>query len=340
MRRIKQLWQLKRIVRFPSGTIRMNCLAAMICLMALGILVLNFQATPAGAGLDAAASIDLRISAPPAPVAPAAAASDGSGLSSLSLDELNKRIHGAIHGSRLALQLHVALLELGKQHIQNFPDYTATFFKQERLDGSELQDLQTCQLKLRHQPFSVYMKWIEGGDVGQELLYVDGQYDNRMQVKLGGRKGDILPRLKLDPHGSAAMGKARHPVTEMGLLQLSELIIKFRKRDLGLKEGVHWQMLADQKVLDQDCYCFVIEYDSREIEPVYRKSITYIDKEHSLPVCVKNFSWPTEDVTADSPQALDEATLIEFYGYKDLRFETRLGENAFDKANAEYKFRR
>jgi hypothetical protein len=161
-----------------------------------------------------------------------------------------------------------------------------------------------------------------------------------MQVKLGGRKGDLLPRLKLDPHGSAAMSKSRHPVTEMGLLQLTELISKYRKRDLALKEGVRWQLLADQKVMDQDCHCFVIEYDSKDVEPTYRKSITYIDKEHSLPICVKNFGWPGDDVAADDPQALDEATLIEFYGYKDLKFETRLGDADFDKANADYKFRR
>lgn len=340
MRRIKKLWQLKRFCRFPSGTIRMNCLAGLICLMAFAILVLNFQATPAGAGLDASALAGPQLSATAVPMPASTAAGDQNGLSALSLGELNKRIHNAIHGSKLALQLHVALLELGKHRMQNFPDYSATFIKQERVDGDELQDVQTCQLKLRHKPFGVYMKWIEGGDVGQEVLYVEGQYDNRMQVKLGGRKGDLLPRLKLDPLGSAALSKSRHPVTEMGLLQLSELIVKYRKRDLALKEGVRWQLLADQKVMDQDCHCFVIEYDSKEVEPVYRKSITYIDKEHSLPICVKNFAWPGEDVAADDPQALDEATLIEFYGYKDLKFETRLSDADFDKANAEYKFRR
>lgn len=339
MRRIKQLWKLKRYCRFPSGTIRMNCLAGLIGVMAFGILVLNFQATPAGAGLDASALAGPQLAATPAPV-PAAGDDEKGGASSLSLGELNKRIHNAIHGSKLALQLHVALLELGKHRIQNFPDYSATFIKQERVEGDEMQDLQTCQLKLRHKPFSVYMKWVEGGDAGQELLYVDGLYDNRMQVKLGGRKGDLLPRLKLDPHGSVAMSKSRHPVTEMGLLQLSELIIKFRKRDLALKEGVRWQLLADQKVMDQDCHCFVIEYDSKEVEPTYRKSITFIDKEHSLPICVKNFGWPGEDVAADDPQALDEATLIEFYGYKDLKFESRLVDADFDKTNAEYKFKR
>jgi hypothetical protein len=183
------------------------------------------------------------------------------------------------------------------------------------------------------------MKWVEGGDVGQEVLFVEGQYDDAMQVKLGGRLGR-LPTMKVDPHGSAAMSKSRHPITEMGLLQLAEAIAKYRKRDLTLKEGVRWQLLADQKILDQDCHCFVVEYASKEIEPTYRKSITYIDKEHSLPVCVKNFGWPDEETPTDDPQALDEATLIEFYGYKDLRFETRLAAADFDKANSDYRFRR
>lgn len=338
MRRIKQIWQLRRYPRRLSGTVRLNCLAALVCLIAFGILVLNFQATPAGAGLGAATIASVQLAATPAPVP--GAAEGGAKDAAFSLDEINKRIHSAVHGSKLALQLHVALLELGRHRIQGFPDYSATFIKQERLDGEELQELQTCQLKLRHNPFSVYMKWVEGGELGQEVLYVDGQYDNRMIVKLGGRKGDLLPRLKLDPTGSAAMSKSRHPVTELGLLQLTDLIIKYRKRDLGLKDGVRWQLLSDQKVLDQDCHCFVIEYAGKEIEPVYRKSITYIDKQNSLPICVKNFGWPGEDAPTDDPQALDEATLIEFYGYKDLHFETRLTDVDFDKANAEYKFRR
>lgn len=311
----------------------MNCAAALVCLSSAGILTLSFQATPAGAGLDAAALVGTEGTT----IAAVPTTTSTGGVSS---EELEKHVHHAVQGSKVALQLHIALLEVGKHRLQALPDYSATFFKQERVDGGDLQELQTCQLRLRHKPFSVYMKWIEGGDVGRELLFVDGEYENRMQIKLGGRKGDLLPRLKLDPNGSVAMAESRHPVTEMGLLQLAELTSKFRKRDLELKEGVRWQLLADQKVLERDCHGFVVEYASKEVEPTYRKSITFIDKEHSLPVCVKNFGWPAEDLVVETPQALDEATLIEFYGYRDLQFETRLSENAFDKANSEYKFRR
>jgi hypothetical protein len=337
MKRIKQLWQLKRYCRIPSGAIRMNCLAALICLLALGVLILNFQATPAGAGLDAAALAGPQVLATAAPIMNPSR--DAAGLSSLSVEEINQRIHSAIHGSKLALQLHVALLEVGRNRIQNFPDYSATFFKQERIDGEELQELQTCQLKLRHKPFSVYMKWVEGGDVGRQVLFVEGLHDDKMLVKLGGRKA-LLPTLKLDPSGSMALKESRHPVVEMGLLQLSELILKYRKRDLALKEGVRWQMLADQRIMDRDCHCWVVEYDNKSIEPVYRKSITYIDKELSIPISVRNFAWPEADMPQDDPQALDEATLIEYYGYKDLQFETRLTDGDFDKGNADYKFRR
>lgn len=334
MKRLKSLWQMKKYCRLPSGAVRMNCLAVLICLTAFVVLGLSFHATPAGAGLDVKSLSSPQLSIRTASTMNAPAT--GAAATGLSLEEINRRISSAVHGSRLALQLHVALLEVGKHRLEKITDYTATFIKQERLDGEDIQDIQTVELKMRHQPFSVYMKWLEGGDVGRQVLFVDGQYDNLLQVKLGGKK-QILPSLKLDPNGSLAMKEARHPVTELGLLQLAELILKYRKRDLDLKSGVRWELIPDQKFMDRHCDCFVSEYDSSDVEPVYRKTITFIDKELCLPICVKTFKWPEADAPADSA-ALDEATMIEYYGYTDVKFDSRLGDSDFDKSN--YKFRR
>jgi hypothetical protein len=345
MKRLKQIWQFRRVVAIPvraipPGAPRLNCLAALISGLALGILWLTFHAKPAGAGheLSAKAAPQLQVSSP-APETTADAAGS-SGLSSLPPEELNRRMHTVIHSSKLALQLHVALLEVGKHRIEHFPDYSATFIKQERVDGSDLQDVQSIQLKLRHKPFGIYMKWLEGGDVGRELLHVEGQYDDKMLVRLGGIK-KRLPLLKLDPTGSMAMKECRHPVTEMGLALLADQILKYRKRDLTLKGGLRWEMLPEQKFMDRVCDCWIVEYDSRDVEPVYRKSITYIDKELSLPICVRSFGWP-EDGTeaAGDVAALDEATLIEYYGYTDIKFESRLTDTDFDKGNSDYTFRR
>jgi hypothetical protein len=339
MKRLKQVWQLKKFIVIPRGAARLNVLAALIGAMALGILVLTFHVSPAGAGLDNAALAmpQLQVSSP----SPAASdAATAAGLSSLSAEELKRRIHREIHGSRLALQLHIALLEVGKHRIESVPDYSATFLKQERVDGDDLQDLQTIQLKMRHKPFGVYMKWLEGGDVGRQVLFSEGQYDDQVQVKLGGKLSKVLPTLKLEPTGSMAMKESRHPVTEMGLLQLAEFVLQYRKRDLAQPQGVHWEMIPDQKFLDHLCDCWVVEYNNREAEKVYRKSITYIDRKHSLPICVKNFGWPAQGEEFADAAALDEATFIEYYGYTDIEFETRLSDADFDKTNAEYKFRR
>lgn len=327
MKYLQKIWHLRRIFTIPPGAPRLNALAALIGLMAVGILFLTFRATPAGAGLDRTAAATTQIQ-----VAQATLPAEATGqkpLSSLSREEINRQIQSAVHGSRLALQLHVALLDLGRHRIGDFPDYTATFLKQERIDGA-LQDMQTIQLKLRHKPFSVYMKWLEGGDEGRQVLYVDGQNENKLHVRLGGIKSR-LPTLKLEPTSSIAMQESRHPITEMGLLELASQVHKYRSRDCSLKRGVRWQMLPDQKHLDHDCDCWIIEYESREIEPVYRKTIAYLDKQLALPISVRNYGWPDEGVDTSDPAALDEATLVEYYGYTDIQFETRLSDADFEK---------
>ncbi|HEY3964837.1 MAG TPA: DUF1571 domain-containing protein [Planctomycetaceae bacterium] len=351
MKRLQQLWQicgrptlsfvwrLRRRLSIPPGASRQNCLAGLIGVMAFGILLLTFRTKPAGAGLEAAAKSAPQIQSD-SPASPSGEAVPGAGnLTSLPPAELNRQIQSAIRGSRLALQLHVALLEVGKNRIERCPDYTATFLKQERLDGADLQELQSIEFKLRHKPFSVYMKWIEGGDVGRELLLVEGQYNDKMLVRLGGIKKK-LPLMKLDPTGSLAMAESRHPATEAGLLQLAEKILKYRKRDLTLKGGVRWEMHPEQKFMGRVCDCWIIEYDSTDVEPVYRKSIAYIDRELSLPVCVRNFTWPEKGAEVTDAAALDEATLIEYYGYTDIKIDERVPDIAFDKANRAYTLQR
>src|SRR6185295_10348143 len=98
---------------------------------------------------------------------------------------------------------------------------------------------------------------LEGGDVGRQALFVEGQYDDKLQVKLGGKKGTLLPIVKLEPNGPMAMKESRYPVTEMGILQFIEMLLKYRHRDLALKQGVRWEIIPDQQFLDNPCDCLV-----------------------------------------------------------------------------------
>ena len=224
---LKTVGRLRRIIIISPGAPRQNALAALIGLMALGVLFVTFRATPAGGGLDPSAIPQLKASGSPISSGETAPLPGGRNEAlALSPDELNRQIQGAVHGSHVALKLHVALLDLGRHRIGAVPDYTATFLKQERVDGA-LQDVQTIQLKPRHKPFSVYMKWLEGGDEGRQVLFVQGENDDQLQVRLGGIRSR-LPVIHLEPASARAMQESRHPITEMGLLELASHVPKYQ----------------------------------------------------------------------------------------------------------------
>ena len=102
------------------------------------------------------------------------------------------------------LKAKIARLEKGRDYLQKVPDYTAQFTKQELVDGS-LLDEQTIYLKCRHQPFSIYLRWLTG-DTGREVLYVDGLNEGNMVVHAGGWKAR-LPALTISPDSSLARNR-------------------------------------------------------------------------------------------------------------------------------------
>jgi hypothetical protein len=235
---------------------------------------------------------------------------------------------------RWAMLLSVTMLQRGCEKFEHISDYTATLYKQERING-ELLDGETMSMKLRHQPFSVYMKWLDG-DKGRQLIYVDGQNEGNLLVQLGGVKGRLLGTLSINPTGSQAMAESRYPITGAGLLHLAKKIVEYRQQDLERGTGVHCEMYDNQELNGRPCYMFVTTYDAREFNDQYRKAVCYIDKELSMPICVRNYTWGV-DV---NPEKIDEETLIEFYSYSDIQIEQELADADFDRANESYRMRR
>ncbi len=234
------------------------------------------------------------------------------------------------------LKRKIGLLEKGIAFLQKTPDYTAQFSKQEVVDG-ELLEEQTMLMKLRHEPFSVYLKWMDY-DVGREVIYADGVNDGNMLVHAGGWKAR-LPAISVEPDSSLAMKEARHPITQAGLLNLAKTILEHHHADVSKQNITGCEQAADQSIGGRDCWCFVTSYRDAASSPDYRKSITLIDKEWSIPLFIKNFGWPNDDVVL-SGEELDEATLIEQYTYADVKFRSSLTALDFDRANEEYGFKR
>jgi hypothetical protein len=312
-------------------------LAGLTLFIAAGFLYLNFEPLPAGVerkhrrlDLQRLASTFEAVPKPTTSVIPAPAASTAPGQKAVS--------QGATEVDRIAMMMNMILLEQGRRRLTDVPDYTCTFYKQERI-GSDLSDGQFIELKMRHKPFSVYMKWLNG-EKGRELLYVDGEQDNKMIVHPGGWKARLVPAIKLEPDSSLAMAESRHPVTMVGLIKLCDEIIVRRKSELEHKCPVRCQLTENETANERPCYCFVSTYLDRKTSEEYRKSIQYIDREWLLPICVKNFAWPEGQQTYANDAALDEATLIEHYAYSELQLNQQLANDDFDRANKSYNFRR
>jgi hypothetical protein len=236
------------------------------------------------------------------------------------------------------LQRVCNLLKSGRDKFGQIPAYRATFIKRERI-GSELTELTTLELKVRHQPFAIYLKWLEGRGVGKEVLYNEGENDGNLLVRLGGVRGRLIPTLKVDAGGVLAMAESRYPITKAGILGLTESLIAHRELELQTQVYARTRQEADGFCDGRRCAVYVFEFDDKERAPDYRKSIQYLDREWHVPLRVENYAWPEPDQHLEGA-ALDEATLIEYYKYSNVVIDGRLTDDDFSPSNPEYRFRR
>ena len=245
------------------------------------------------------------------------------------LDDLEVADQAAEAPHVATLRDHISRLEASLTKLSTIDSYTAKLLKQERVDGV-LNPAEVTQIKVRHEAFSVYMKW-SVGDRGREVLYVDGEHENQMLVHPGGWKGRFLPTLSVDPHGSLASSQSRHAITEAGLKNLLIKHLEHRELDLhgeGITASTTAATFDDRPVTQLE-----VSYSDQKHNPVYSRTVLMIDDELGLPVASMNFGWTAIDRDGD------EATLIERYEYRDLDTATKLSSADFDRGNKAYNFR-
>ncbi len=312
-----------------------NCLAILVLGGAVGFAYLNCDPMLAGSEPSRRlASLDVRpvLALPALPQQQTPAPGEPSPPSETSSQPPLSN-ESVLHG-KWAMAMSVALLERGLEKFQRVPSYTFTLTRQERV-GADLLPPQVMNVKLRHEPFSLYIKWIAGegtGVKGRQLLYVQGANDDKLLVLPGGIAGRLSGTVSLRLDDPLVTAEARHPATQCGLKHLAETLLNYQRKDLEADcHGVECE-LHDQQVYDgRPCYLFISVYESPQRSPVYRKSAFYIDKELSLPICIRNYTWGPDDV---APEELDELTLVEAYAYSQLEIqpEVQLADEDFSRS--------
>lgn len=321
---------MKRFLRFLTGlnsTYTANGISLSVAMFSILFLHLESSPTPAGADIARRSIVKQNLII----VATTPEASAAQKANDVSLEQLTPQQRSEKH-----LTDKIKLIEKGLQFLLKTPDYTAQFVKQELVRG-ELLDEQEMEMKVRHQPFSIYLKWVTG-EAGREVLYVDGMNDGRMTAHGGGWKAR-LPAVHLELNSHLALAESRHPITSAGLLQLTKTMLEFHRADLQTKRVSRCEKLSDQVFDGRTCHTYLIEYTHPKASEQYRKSICLIDKEWSIPVYTRNFGWLNGDAPADADEH-DAATLVEFYSYSNVKFRSNLLALDFDHTNEEYRFKR
>lgn len=217
----------------------------------------------------------------------------------------------------------------GVADIEKIKDYSATMVKRERI-GGKLGDHEHIFLKVRHQPFSVYMYFLGPDDVkGQEVIYVHNKNDNKMFAHGTGLRRTMFGTVSLPPTGPVAMKGQRYPLTEVGMLNLVKRLIEVGEKDTQYGE-CEVKFFEGAKINDRSCTCVQVVHPVPRRNFLFHVARIFVDDELNLPVRYEAYDWPK--------RAGDEPVLTEEYTYLNLKLNNGFTDFDFDPKNPNYQF--
>ncbi|MBX3441007.1 MAG: DUF1571 domain-containing protein [Planctomyces sp.] len=208
---------------------------------------------------------------------------------------------------------------------ESVQDYQATFVRQELVGKSLIKS--RMALKLRHDPFSVYVKYLEP-NAGREAIYVEGQHDNLVLAHETGF-ASLVGTLRLDPKGKLAMEGNRYPITMIGIRKMVESVIE-QWLQFAASEDVKVNFYPDAKIADQSCQVYETLLAAPVNNLAYQTIRLYFDAESGLPIRSQSYGF-AEKNAAKPP-------LLEDYHYQSLKMNVGLSNSDFDTANFEYNY--
>jgi len=206
---------------------------------------------------------------------------------------------------------------------RNVTDYSCTFKKQERVEG-DLTDPQTMFMKVRHQPFSVYMYFLAPpANQGREVLFVDGENENKMIVLESGWKG-MAGKLHVDPNGALAMRGQKYPITNVGIRNLTAKVLAVAENDAKYQEC---EVSVNPAVKIGDRPTTMIQVTHPQPRPNFHAHIwrIFLDNELKVPIHYDSYLWPEAAGLTPPPESS--------YTYANLKLNNGLTALDFNPNN-------
>lgn len=231
----------------------------------------------------------------------------------------------------------VPTIRLAKQVLEridtSLTDYTCVLVKQERI-GGRLNPREFIFTKIRHEPFSVYMKFQKPTSIaGREALYVRGHNNGNLVGHEAQGWKSTFGSMSLKPDGALAMRGQRYPITEVGLRNMTKRLIEVAEKDTQYGE-CEVQYFKNAVVHGgsepRTCTCVQVTHPHPRDHFTFHIARVFFDDELQLPIRYASYGWPTR------PGA--EPELIEEYTYLDIKLNPGLSEQDFDVKNPAYGF--
>jgi len=236
-------------------------------------------------------------------------------------DEEKSAASGAEHPLAPALR-HARIC---REKIKAIPGYECTFSKKEVV-GKELIS-QTMKMKVRHEPFSVYMYFLEPAK-GREVIFVNGRNDNKLQVHETGL-ASLIGTLSLSPEDTRVMAENRYPITKAGLLNMIETVIGQWQEESKYGE-TDVKYFEDAKVGDYTCRVIESSHPQPRKQFPFHLTRIWIEEKSGLAVRVQQFGFPKNKDAKPS--------IMEDYAFTSIKPEVRLTDRDFDTKNPGYNY--
>lgn len=213
-----------------------------------------------------------------------------------------------------------------RESLAGVKDYTAVFTKRE-LIGTQLKQA-TMNLKLREEPFSVYMLFGKPYE-GREVIYVAGANNNQLKAHDTGVRAVLGGTVSLAIDSDQAMEDNHYPVNMIGLRNMLDRIIT--QWEAEGKYGETTVRYFPNATLGKDVSCRVIESSHPQPRKQFKFQMTrlFFDKQTGLAIRVEQYGFPKNG---------EKPPLVEEYTYMSVKTNVGLTDLDFDVKNTNYAF--
>lgn len=225
------------------------------------------------------------------------------------------------------------------QQFENIKDYSCRITKQERIKNV-LGPTEQMEAKIRNRktedgkivsPLSVYLRFISPNNIeGREVIWVEGQNENKLRAHEGGFKGKLLPSVWLHPEGVLAMNGQLHPIYDIGIENLVLKLIERGERELKFPE-CEVKFIEGAKINGRGCMVLEVTHPVQRAHFEFFKAQVFIDDAMQVPVRYAAYHWPEKPADKEGP-------VLEAYTYTNVKLNVGLTDADFDSNNVNYKY--